>query len=710
MKRTWLFILLFCSSTAFASFYARILDGSGYTWRQFDLKQLSCDVECFGLFYQTTITFEIVLTPWPYGGDFRPGAYEVFWDFNLVEGSVITDCWIKSWGAAAFRNAEIVDLTSAEKLYQAAPTAQPRLLLRQRWYRSWDGEMQKRFEMNFSPVTLTQSPTIKIRFLSPALPYYNARRIILPLNEFSTYQQSGTPTLQVWDHDNPAVPPVTLSGNASDWRKSGDYWRAFTPPNRTTIALAPESASRSYLRTWQQEGTSFYQLAVPPPVEQQLRRPRTIMLAIDLSSQQGSYHDLIQTFRNAVNLSTMAEDSVALIYSAFSPVLADDAFAPNHAGTLEALFRGPFNQSPPALNTLPQLLREAVTFFNQAERGGEIWLLTDASRHCDPLATAMEIIQQTHGRAVKPIVFRIISADLGYNTYQTINSQVYYGNDYLYENLARSSWGTFVRLRSAPWYDYLDLMLDAAAPTVNTVEIDPEPAGGLAYTRFPLNQGRANFPIALPYYEIGLYDGTTPFDVHFYGSFQGELFARTVTIDRQAEDPGWQAVALCWFDRYIQNLLLEPQSHETITYIEQTSVENRLLTPYSGFIVPGADGLLAFARLEEGTSSVVCRPEESAAETPRRCELSAFPNPFNAATTLDISLPELLESETVEVRIINFLGQTVHEHRFEASAGTRLQLVWDGLDPAGRPVGSGIYLVIVSAGSLMKNIKISLIK
>ena len=710
MKRTWLFILLFCSSSAYASFYARNLDGSGYSWHQFDLKQLACEVECFGLFYQTTITFEIVLTPWPYGSDLRPGAYEVFWDFDLVEGAVITDCWIKSWGASAFRNAEIVDLTSAEKRYQAAPAAQPRLLLRHRWYRDWNGELNKRFEMNFSPVTLTQSPTIKIRYLSPSLPYYNARRVILPLNEFSTYQQSGTPTLQIWDHDNPAVQPVTLSGNADGWKKSGDYWRAYTAPNRTILALAPESPTRSYLRTWQQDGASFYQLAVPPPVEQQQRRPRNIMLAVDLSSQQGSYYDLVQTFRDAVNLSTIAVDSVALIYSAFSPALADDAFVPNTAGALDDLFSGPSSQSPPALNTLPQLLREAVAFFNQAERGGEIWLLTDASRHCDPLATAMEIIQQTHGRAVKPVIFRIISADIGYSTSQTINSQVYYGNDYLYENLARRSWGTFVRLRSAAWYDYLDLMLDAVAPAVNTVEIDPEPAGGVTFSRFPLNQGRANFPITLPYYEFGLYDGTAPFDLHYYGSFQGELFARTVTIKRQADDPGWRAVALCWFDRYIQNLLREPQSHETIAYIEKTSVDNRLLTPYSGFIIPGADGLLAFARLEEGTTSAVRTPEQRAAETPRQCELSAFPNPFNAATTLDISLPELLEAETVEVRIVNFLGQTVYEHQFEAAAGTRLQLVWDGLDPSGRPAGSGIYIVMVRAGSLVKNIKISLIK
>lgn len=708
MKRCLLFFMLACVSASHASFYARNLSESGYGWSRFDMKQLSCDVEVYGLFYQTTITFAIALSPWPYS-ELRPGPYEIVWDFDLVEGAVITDCWIKQYGATAFHNAEIVDLTSAERRYQQQPASQPRLLLRHRWYRNWLGDTEKRFEMNFSPVTLTQTPTIKIRFLAPCLPFYNTRRILLPLHEFQTYGQSVAPSLQVWDLDNPAVQPITLSGNAHNWQKSGNYWRSSAWTTQTILSLAPESESRSYLRTCRKEDASFYQLSVLPPVDQTAQRPRNIMLAIDLTDQQSNYHDLVQRFKTAAALSLIPADSISLIYSSFSPVQADAAFAPVTPERLNQLFSGPQNQSPPVLNSLPQLLRQAVAFFNQTERGGEIWLLSDANRHCDPPATAMEIVQQTLGAAANPLVFRIISADMQYHPSQTINAQIYYGNDYLYESLARSSWGTFVRLRNTASYECLDLLLDAIAPTVNTVEIDPAPSGGLAFSRFQLNRGRANYPITMPYYEIGLYDGEAPFDVQYYGSFQGGLFAKSVPIARHSDDPGWEAVVTYWFDRYIQNLLLEPQSYETITYIENTSVSRRLLTPYSGFIVPGADGLLAFTRLEETTGVFVERhePPPDAAQPPG---LIAYPNPFNAATTLCISLPDFDDTRPVHVRIVNFLGQIVYDHQIQAAAHSSLRVIWDGLDQSGRPAGSGTYLVQVQAGAFRKTAKITLIK
>jgi len=44
-------------------------------------------------------------------------------------------------------------------------------------------------------------------------------------------------------------------------------------------------------------------------------------------------------------------------------------------------------------------------------------------------------------------------------------------------------------------------------------------------------------------------------------------------------------------------LLQQLQSYATINYITQLSVENHILSPYSGFILPGQDGLLVFQKL-----------------------------------------------------------------------------------------------------------------
>ncbi|NOY58850.1 MAG: T9SS type A sorting domain-containing protein [Calditrichaeota bacterium] len=713
MKRLLIFLLLL-PQLALASFWAKNLTYSGHNWNTFKMKQLSCDVEVYGLFYQTTITYEIALTPTNWDSP-HSGTYEIYWDFTLVNDAVITDCWIKPAGQSDFINAEIVDLDSAEKLYEKNPRNQPRLLLRHRFQRQWDGTLMKRFQMRFSPVTLSATPVIKIRYLSPIRPYYDARRITLPLDEFRTYRRAN-PHLSLKDPDNPNVPPKIINLNSGyQWQKNGEYWTVSLGLHdyvHALIRIAPESQSRNYLRVFDQDGTQFYQMSVLPPITPDDHEPKNILLAFDLTDKFIKAAAIVQSFEKAVELSTSERDSITMLYSAFTPEIYDSNFVPVTAGHLQAMFERYYQQPVPTLNTLPHLLRQAVNIFNLHDKPGEIWLLTDAYTHSDPPETAMEIINQTLGEAKKDVVFRIISADQGHYGGWWRNTKYYYGNDYLYENLARLSWGSFIKLREYPFYDFLDAMLDAIAPSAAAVEVDAEPTGGLSYSRFQLNRGRTNFPITLPYYEIGLFDGSTPFQTHFYGMVDGDLFAKDVAIDRAGEDPGWKAVATFWFDRYIQNLLLEPQSYETIDYIENVSVQQRLLTPYSGFIVPGPGETLAFQRLTESIETAVETPQEpTSSAVPEDFKMLAFPNPFNSSTVISFQLPQAAGMRTVHIKIFNTLGQLIQDRNIDVDGTqTNLKFRWDGMDQYGNAAASGIYLVMINAGNVNKSLKVTLVR
>jgi len=718
MRRLVLSLLLALSLTgsSYASFYARNLTDPSNSWSVFAMKQLTCEVEVLGLFYQTTITFEIALTNDDYGHYPMQGTYEIVWDFDLVDDAVVTDAWLKPADATQFVSAQIVDLNTAEKLYEQYPTNQPRLLLRHRWQRQWDGQMMKRFQGRFSPVYLTKTPVVKIRYLSPCLPYYNVRWLSLPLDEFSVYRPCN-PIALLRDADNPNFQPQTISSLYDiSWTKVGIDWRATITPAwrsyyRIILGVAPESSDRSYLRTFAEGGAQFYQMSVLPPIAPEERKPKNILLAVDLTEMGYGPIFLMNQFEKAVRLSTSRYDSITMLYSAFTPVIYDSAFVPVSEGALNSMFNQLYSQPIPKLNTLPHLLRQAVNIFNLHQKSGELWLLTNAYTHSDPPATAMEIINQTLGAAEKPVVFRIINAQSDWWPYFWINAQYYYGNDYLYENLARLSWGNFVKLRNYPSYDFLDAMLDCIAPSATAVETDPEPTSGLCYSRFQLNRGRTNFPITLPYYEIGLFDGSDPFLLHFYGIVDGELFAKDVTIDRQSNDTGWQAVATYWYDRYIQNLLLEPQSYETIQYIETVSVQERLLTPYSGFIIPGPSGMLAFKRLDEEIESTVEMPRETITAAPERLELTAYPNPFNSATVVSFVLPENFADQEVSIKIFNYLGQLVQNREIDVTGlQTKLEFRWDGTDENGDAAASGIYVAVIHAGDFSKSIKITLLR
>jgi hypothetical protein len=709
-----IFLLPFQS---FGSFHARNITRPGYDWYYFKMEQLNCDVEVMGLFYQTTITFKLSLTRTDFDAPY-PGDYEIIWDFTLVEDAAVTDCWLKPANSTEFINADIVDLDTAEKNYDKYPYTQPRMLLRHRWDRQWNGDLNKRFQMSFTPVTLTQSPTIKIRYISPCLPYYDTRRILIPLNEFATYFTCW-PVIRIRDFDNPAASPYAISETdyLLTWYKSGDYWQTTYNFDYSQLIIgctpeSPERAERSYLRTFTKDDVQFYQLSLLPPLSDQDIKQKNILLAVDLTAWNVDRNVVVEEFEKAVRLSTTEKDSITLLYTAFTPAIYDSNFITATPAHLGQIFTKLKSQPSPKLNTLPQLLRQGVNIFNIHKRSGEIWLLSNANTHCDPPETAMEIISQTMGIAEHPIKFKVINADFSYWPSQWINNQNYIGDDYLFENLARLSWGTFVKLREAAYsYNFLDAMLDGLAPTTTSVEIAADPAGGLSYSTFQLNRGRVNFPITLPYYEIGLFDGSTPFNVNYFGLIDGDLFAKSINIPQQAQDLGWDILATYWYDRYIQNLLREPQSFETIDFIQETSVSERLLTPYSGFVIPGPEGEAAFRRLTEQAVTAVLPREEKTVEIPRKFEIAAYPNPFNSSTMITMPLQPDENRTTIHITIFNYLGQIIRTETVTVDPSLEaLRFQWDGLDNDRVAVTSGVYIVHVAFSDVSKNLKITLLR
>ena len=67
-----------------------------------------------------------------------------------------------------------------------------------------------------------------------------------------------------------------------------------------------------------------------------------------------------------------------------------------------------------------------------------------------------------------------------------------------------------------------------------------------------------------------------------------------------------------------------------------------------------------------------------------------YPNPFNPATTIPLSVPD--GAATVDVAIYNLLGQLVRQVWSGPLAGGEHRLTWDGRDDKGQLVASGAYL------------------
>ena len=131
----------------------------------------------------------------------------------------------------------------------------------------------------------------------------------------------------------------------------------------------------------------------------------------------------------------------------------------------------------------------------------------------------------------------------------------------------------------------------------------------------------------------------------------------------------------------------------------------------------GAADLVVLGRNEEGDSFDVLGgafvfinqdspPTAVAVEsaTPSDFILGAnYPNPFNPATTIPLSVPD--GAEAVDVAIYNLLGQLVRQVWSGPLAAGEHRLTWDGRDGQGQLVSSGAYLYQVRVGEQLRTRK-----
>lgn len=81
--------------------------------------------------------------------------------------------------------------------------------------------------------------------------------------------------------------------------------------------------------------------------------------------------------------------------------------------------------------------------------------------------------------------------------------------------------------------------------------------------------------------------------------------------------------------------------------------------------------------------------------------LGAYPNPFNPSTTIQYSL---LQPGLVVIQVFNVRGQIIRDFRAVHNVPGFYEMLWDGRDNSGKPVGSGMYLYRMQSGTF-KDVK-----
>jgi len=125
-------------------------------------------------------------------------------------------------------------------------------------------------------------------------------------------------------------------------------------------------------------------------------------------------------------------------------------------------------------------------------------------------------------------------------------------------------------------------------------------------------------------------------------------------------------------------------------------------------IVSNTDGSI------QGSYTFVCTTEGIVAvgddlPAPVLGDVSAAPNPFNPRTEIRFAVggDRVLPAA---VAIYDLRGQQVRTLALDRVAPGPQSVSWDGLDDAGRPLGTGVYLARVRVGEHTESVKMTLVK
>jgi hypothetical protein len=148
------------------------------------------------------------------------------------------------------------------------------------------------------------------------------------------------------------------------------------------------------------------------------------------------------------------------------------------------------------------------------------------------------------------------------------------------------------------------------------------------------------------------------------------------------------------------------------THADSTTLDSTFTGPYEITYGDGSTQLMPASLIVIRTEPILIEPLDLTGVSDRSRAIAlalspAFPNPFNPAVRLDVSVGS---AAPVNVRIYNVRGQFVTTLLSKRLNAGTYPVTWDGTDARGRAVASGVYFVRAVAAGKSTTRKVVLLK
>jgi hypothetical protein len=707
------FIVLFAAVlTAGATDQLRIQDPKSW-WRngQGTIEKSVVSVRPVGVYME----YGIYLTFSARGlGYSQYDTMEVQFQFDLPAGSIVHDSWL--WIDDAIVRAEIMDKWTAESIYEEIVNRRrdPSIL-----YKRSDTQ----YELRIFPMTGTESRKVKITCLVPAqwslhnvfapLPANLVRTSKNPLSGISviTWPGGEWKNPRFLENTGIAFEPDYDTTNGPHYR--GDLpWAAAQYP--VNFAMDAPLRDGMYVNRFENAGGGYYQLALLPSAALGLAPIRKSAVLFDYmtttyGTSSATPSQVFAAVKSALLTTFSASDSFNLIFSGAVMKRASDSWLPADSATIDSVFTALGPDPISSYSNLPGLLANAIDFVQTGGTAGDLMLVACSDQY-GGYVVANDLLADLRAMMTEIIPTHVVNFQNMNPSYNWIGGRAYLGNEYFYTNLTRLTGANYSWL---PYNERVDPLIASAFQSlggfISSFDLHTTVENGFCHSRYDLGKPVGPVYLDRAILQTGRYYGNFPMTVEVSGVYGDSVFNLSLAIDDTSSLPTDSLTAESWAGSYVRSLEAQSQTNDVINEIVRASLDERVLSVYSAFLAlePSRGGEVCYDCIDE--SAQIVGVEDSTTGADSLAILQAWPNPFNSSTTIRVRVPD--DGAQASLRIFDVLGREVRSYDLAAErSGGRTEVTWNGTDPTGAAVNSGVYFVVYRSGAGTQTLKLMILK
>lgn len=628
--------------------------------------------------------------------------------FDLPANVLVTDSWL--WLGDACIKADLIDRWKAGLIYEGIVKRRrdPSILYK---------NSSTNYEYRIFPMAGASTRKVKLTFMMPLDWSYKNPLLKLPLNLITV--SKNLPPVEILVLDDKDWLQPSISGNSStQFVKSqvegfGDCWKLDLSNTQytknTSIELKQKNPSGIYISKFEEKPKEgYYQIAFSPKQLFDLNDPRKIAVLVDYDAMKTylTIPQIKEQLKTALINNLTQKDSFNIFFSNLKINKLSQNWIVANPDTIESVFRNIPDNVLSVYSNLQNLVFEGVAFAKQGGANASIFLAA-SSDQLGYNQTANPFVEDLLKEYDGELPAFYISDFASHPTSYYFSGATYTGNQYLYNALSNMTKGAYFKMNTLESeLAIFNKTLNLTNGQILSMDWSASLDSGFTYANYSSDDNANSADNYSSYiYGIGRFWGDKPFKIKVTGFYHGNGFMKETEVI-PAQDLSGVSKQL-WTGNFILSMEKKQNTNEVTAQIIDLSMKNRVLSLYTAFLALDPSVKPDTVTTDNKTITGVddnYKPDAG-------ISANAYPNPFDALTTIKIKLDEGLSSENLDVKIIDALGNVVKTiNSNDLQYGSEITLNWNGANDNGISLPNGVYWVVIKSAKGVQTLSVVIMR